>query len=353
MRNERNAWQGILSVVALFALAFSFTAEFLWSGASIGSPSWSMLNILTCSLQWTMPIFVSLFGSVFLSSAHPIKIKLLWRDYVLPASISCIIWWALSAIVWMQNNHPQDLDLLTFRECLAEVLKAPSNIGFCHMLVSFFILYPLLHKIAQNRKLTEYAICLIFVMSLLEPWLRNIRYLSALALFADQLNWGYYRAWSFYLLCGAFFTKHDLDWIVCLLLYSFGIISTGAMAALTSLGTNFAPGYENAYIGFASPLTGIQTIALLLFFRRSFAKVHLPRFTRWTANLWYCIPVLPIVSAFTERLMTYIEVSDGVNAIISASLNALLTIGVIVTLGCLPGLKTLVGDYSHCRRELI
>lgn len=353
MRNERNAWQGILSIVALFVLAFSGAAEALWSGISIGSPSWSMLNIFICTMQWAMPIFVSLIGSVFLSSTHQIKSKPLWRDYVLPASISCVIWWVLSAIVCMKNNHPQDLDLLTFRECLAEVLEAPSNIGFCHMLVSFFILYPLLYKIAQNQKLTKYAVCLIFAMSLLEPFFRNIRYLSAVALFADQLNWGYYRAWSFYLLCGALFTKYDQDWRMCLLLYSLGIISTGAMIALTSLGTNFAPGYANEYIGFSSPLTGIQTIALLLFFRRIFDKAHLPRLTRLTANFWCCVPILSIVSVFTERLTTYTEASDGINALISATLNSLLTIGVIIALGCLPGLKTLVGDYSHGRRELI
>ena len=353
MRNERRTWQGILSIVALFGLAFSSAAETLWSDASVGSATWSILNIFTCSLQWAMPIFVSLIGSVFLSSTHQIKNRVLWRAYVLPALISCIIWWVLSAMVWMKNNHPQDLDLLTFRECLAEVLEAPSNIGFCHMLVSFFILYPLLHKIAQNCKLTKYTTCLIFVMSLLEPMFRNIRYLSAVALFADQLNWGYYRAWSFYLLCGVLFTKYDHDWKVCLLLYSLGIISTGAMIALTSLETNFTPGYANEYIGFASPLTGIQTIALLLFFRRTFDKVHLPRFTKLTANLWYCVPILSVVSVFTERLMPDIQVSDGINAIISATLSALLTIGIIMALGCLPGLKTLVGDYSHSRRELI
>lgn len=347
MREERRSWQGILSVIALLALSFKNSFESLWSETSIGMRTWSLCNVVSACTQWAMPAMVVLVGSVFLAAEKRLKVKYIWRHCIPSAIISCVIWWALSAVVWMKNNHPQDLDLITFRECMADVLEAPASIGFCQMLVTFFVLFPLLHTIAQNQKITQYGIILIFAMSMIESIFRYIPYLSAIALFTDQLNWGYYRAWTFYLLCGAWITKYELDWKISLFIYSAGIISTGALIALTSSATMISPGYANDYLGYRSPFTGIQTLAICLFIRRVFGEAHDTKLTRISKNIWHCAPILFIVSTFTERLMEFIEISSLKNILYSAMLNAIFTFCLILALGMLPGFRILVGDYSH------
>ena len=347
MQGERRSWHAVLSVIALLALSFGNSFESLWSGTSIGMRTWSLCNIVSACTQWAMPAMVALAGSIYLVTEKRLKAKYIWKLCIPSAIICCAIWWALSAIVWMKNNHPQDLDLITFRECLSEVLEAPASIGFCQMLVSFFILFPLLHTIAQNQKATQYGIILIFAMSLLESIFRYIPYLSAVALFTDQLNWGYYRAWTFYLLCGVWVTKYEPGWKISLLIYILGIVSTGALIAFTSSATVFAPGYANDYIGYRSPFTGIQTLSICLFVRRLFGESHFPNLTRITKNLWHCAPILFVVSIFTERLMEYIVTSNLENALYSALLNIIATFCIILAFGKLPGFRVLVGDYSH------
>lgn len=347
MPEERRSWHAILSIIGLIALSFGNSFESLWAGTSVGMRTWSLCNVVSSCLQWAMPAMVTLVGSIFLTTEKQLKVKYIWRYCAPSAIVSCAIWWISSAVVWMKNNHPQELDLITFRECMAEVLESPASIGFCQMLVSFFILFPLLHSIARNQQLTQYGIILIFSMSLLESVFRYIPYLSAIALFADQLNWGYYRAWTFYLLCGVWITKYEPGWKVALLIYALGVISTGALIALTSTATVFKPGYANDYIGYRSPFTGIQTLSICLFVRRVFGDAHFPALTRITKNVWYCVPVLFVVSLFTERLMEYVVTSSLEDAIYSAVLNAVATFCIILALGVLPGFKALVGDYSH------
>lgn len=347
MRENRCAWQGVLSLLALIALSFGNSFEALWAQMTIGTRAWSLCNTVAACTQWAMPTMVVLLGSVFLSSNRQVKLGYLWKRYVLPAAAGCALWWTLSAVVWMRENYPQELDLITFRECMAEVLEAPAHIGFCQMIVSFFMLYPLLCAVAHDRRLTAYGIMLIFAMSLVEPILRAIPYLSAAALFADQLNWGYYRAWAFYLLCGAWIAGAEHDWRASLLMYSLGIVSSGAMVALTSVTTAFQPGYANEYMGYASPLTGIQTVSICLFVRNAFGDVHAPRLTHMTKNMWHCAPVLFVVSPFTERLIEYFPLSDLGYALCSAALNAAAAFCAVLALGALPGFRGLVGDYLY------
>ena len=143
MIGERKAWQGLASLAAAIALSFGISFGTIWSELSIGNNAWSLCNCVSGLTQWAMPTFVCIMGSIFLTSPNPIRLSTLWRRFIPSSFLSCIIWWLASSVVIMHNNHPQDLDFLTFRECMAEALEVPAYIGFCHMLVSFFILYPL------------------------------------------------------------------------------------------------------------------------------------------------------------------------------------------------------------------
>ena len=347
MIGERKAWQGLASLAAAFALSFGISFGTIWSGVSVGTSAWSVCNCVSGLTQWAMPTSVCIIGSIFLSAPHSIGLSALWRRFIPSAIFSCIIWWLASSVVIMHNNHPQDLDFLTFRECMAEALEAPSFIGFCHMLVSFFILYPLLFRIANNEKLTLYTMLLIFAISMLETTLREVPYLSAVTMFADQLNWGYYRAWAFYLLFGAWVTKHEFDWKGALAIYVLGILATSLTISLTSITTNFNPGYANEYIGYTSPLTAVQTAAVVVFFRRLFGNITAPLFSRISKNLWHCVPVLYISSLFTERLTAAMTDSTVATALFGALINAILGILVVLALGQLSGFRVLVGDYDR------
>ena len=347
MVEERKTWQGVISLIAVLALSLDISFSSWWTTLSIGVSQWTLCNIVSGLTQWAFPSVVTVFGSIFLSPARHIKMKVLWQRFIPAALFSCAVWWLSTSVVTMHNNHPQDLDFLTFRECMVESLEAPAFIGFCHMLVSFFILYPLLYRIVSDEKILVYAIILFFVMGLLEASFNFIPYLSIVSMFTDQLNWGFFRAWTFYLLFGAWITNHDLSWKSALLVYVLGILATAGIIALTSITTNFSPGYANEYIGYTSPLTGIQTVALTVFIRRLFARKHSPKFIAITRNTWHCVPAVFVVSIFTDRMIGIITDSSLISVVLSGFCNFIIAIGIVLLLGFLPGFKFLVGNYRY------
>ena len=133
MVEERKTWQGVISLIAVLALSLDISFSSWWTTLSIGVSQWTLCNIVSGLTQWAFPSVVTVFGSIFLSPARHIKMKVLWQRFIPAALFSCAVWWLSTSVVTMHNNHPQDLDFLTFRECMVESLEAPAFIGFCHM----------------------------------------------------------------------------------------------------------------------------------------------------------------------------------------------------------------------------
>lgn len=345
MTENRAAWNALLSIAALIALALNNAFGSIWSSLVVGQVEWSVCNLVAALTQWALPALVAVVGSTFLAAAHLWNLKALWRSVIPMSVLSCVIWWLASSAIWIQNNFPQDLDLLTFRECMASVLKEPANISFCQMLVSFFILYPLLWRLVKDRKLMRYTLILFFIMGLAEPFLSYVPYVSMVTMFANQLNWGYFRAWTFYILLGAYITRYELKWPVRLAIYCAGIVASGGMAALTSWQTNLPVGYVNEYIGFASPLTGLQTMAIVLLFRQCLALLHAPVLTRRLAGAWSLPPLVFVSSFFAERLLAPLTSGEMLTAVVHAAVSLALAFGLFHAFKQLPGFRCLVGSY--------
>lgn len=345
MTENRSVWVSSLTIAALVALTLSNAFGSVWSGLSVCSPAWSMCNLAAALTQWALPSLVAVVGYTFLTAKRKWRMSVLWKRVIPPCALSCLIWWLSSAAIWIQKNYPQDLDLLTFRECMAAVLEEPANICFCQMLVSFFILYPLLWRIAENRRLMLYTLILFFVMGLLEPFLSVLPYVSMVTMFTHQLNWGYFRAWTFYIFLSVYFAKYEPQWPVRLLLYCAGIIATGGMAALTSWKTNLAVGYVNEYIGFSSPLTGIQTAAVILLFRHCLASCRAPLLTELASGAWSLPPLLFCSSFFAERLI-FSASSDAIYSVLITAISTAIVLGLFCMMKKLPGFRCLVGIYS-------
>ena len=345
MTENRSIWNVLLSAVALTALALSNAFGSVWASLTVGQAEWTVCNLVAALTQWALPSLVAVVGSTFLAAAHQWNLKTLWRSAIPMSVLSCVLWWLVSSAIWIQNNYPQDLDLLTFRECMACVLEEPANIAFCQMLVSFFILYPLLWRLSSDRKLMQYTLILFFIMGLVEPFLHSIPYISMVTMFASQLNWGYFRAWTFYLLLGAYVTRYELKWPTRLAIYCTGIVATGGMAALTSWQTNLPVGYVNEYIGFSSPLTGLQTIAMVVLFRKCLSSLRAPVLTKWLAGAWSLPPLVFVSSFFAERLLPSPTSGELMTAVLHAVVSVAMTLGIFYAFRQLPGFCCLVGSY--------
>ena len=86
MVEERKTWQGVISLIAVLALSLDISFSSWWTTLSIGVSQWTLCNIVSGLTQWAFPSVVTVFGSIFLSPARHIKMKVLWQRFI-PAAL--------------------------------------------------------------------------------------------------------------------------------------------------------------------------------------------------------------------------------------------------------------------------
>lgn len=339
-------WQLLLAIAALLALTMHHALQPLWAQLQIGMVQWTQANQLQALSQWALPVFVALTGSIFLTAPHTWSMKTLWRRVLPPTLLSCVFWWCACAVMYLQQHYPTEMDPQTFSHCLSMVLAEPANIGYCQMLVSMFLLYPLLRRIAAEKQVLQYCLLVLFLLNLLLPILRHIPVVSIVMRFFDQLNWGFFRTWAFYLLLGAYLARHPLPWPGRLAVYCLGMVSTALTIALTSWMTKSGPGFCADFTGMHSPLTACQAAAAIVLFSQFLGHVRMIRLTRTLSGLWMSVPISFVVHTFTSRFLPAYAGRILPYALSHMITDTLLTLLLTAALGALPGFRYLVGHYQ-------
>lgn len=342
---EHRIWHVLLAAAALLALTAQNASGPIFATLQLGMVQWTQASHVAALTQWALPVFTALAGSIFLASSRAWNLRTLWRQVIPSVALSCVFWWCAAAVIYLQKHHPQEMDVSTFMQCLGMVLSEPANIGYCQMLVSMFLLYPLLRQVALNRQVTGYCLAALFMVNVALPLLRLIPGGTTVTLFTNQLNWGYFRTWAFYLLLGVFLTEQPLSWPVRLAVYCAGIVSTGLMAALTSWQTTAATGFCQDYLGMHSPFTAAQAAAVFLLFRQLPARLKAPRLTRVLRGMWMCPPAAAVMYTLSSRFLPAYDGHLIRHTAVHMAADTLMTIGLVAALGALPGFRRLVGDY--------
>lgn len=340
---EFSGWHALLAIAALLALTVQNTILPLWQQMQVGMLQWTQLNQLYALTQCALPLLTALTGSIFLLAANTWNLRTLWTRIIPIAVLGCVFWWGACAVIYLQQYYPSEMDLQTFSQCLGMVLTEPGNIGYSQMLVSMFMLYPLLRRIVQKREVLGYCLLVLFLVNLLLPLLQHIPIVSVASLFFNQLNWGFFRTWAFYLLLGAYLTKYPPHWPVRLAVYCAGIISVGLSIALTSWLTKTTSGYCADYIGMHAPLTALQTAAIFLFASQMLRRTKLLRLRRSLSGLWMCVPVTAVIHSLTSRFLPAYSGFVLPCVMHHALTDSLLTMLLIAALNVLPGFRFLVG----------
>lgn len=342
---EYRPWHMVFAFFAVAALSAQNVAGELWADFQVGMEQWTQASHISALTQWALPGFAMLVGSLFLAPSRPYNMRMIWKKVMPTIALSCIFWWCLAAVVCLQKYYPQEMDMATYIHCLGLALDMPFNIGYCQMLVSMFLLYPLLWRITANAKVTRYCLIVLFTINSAIPMLKYIPYVSTATLFTDQLNWGFFRIWAFYLMLGAYLSYTKPSWSIRLSICCIGIISTGLMAALTSWETKSTVGFCGDYIGMSSPFTVCQTVAVFLVVSKICDAGILGALER-LKGLWISVPIVGIVSFFSAR---FIPVDSGNflgyvagHVFADTFLTVMLTMG----LGAIPGFRMLVGYYQ-------
>lgn len=259
---------GILSILAMLAIAFSNIFFDIWNALKTSDPLWDMYGLLSVCTQWGIPLLVALMGIIYIDTDMPHSTSVVYKKYFPTAMAACIFWWVINALIYQRMNHINELDWETFLECMSNVLYQPYNVFLLQLFAMLFAFYPLLTRIARDRGLLFYAVITSFVISMLLPILEFIPYVRYISLFTSQINWNFFTSFGFYLFFGIWIMKLELQWHHRVVAYCSGILSTVAMLTLTKTVSVFD--VDTRYIGFNSPFIAFQLLAIFVLIKQLF-----------------------------------------------------------------------------------
>ena len=344
MQRKPSGWLSAAMIISLTAAVLCSNATAQWTQQNVTTREWSMWGMASVGTQWGIPTLFTCLCAALFSMDLPYSQFVILRQKLPRALLMTAVWWTVCAAVWMQTNYPNEMDTQTFAQCLSEVLEDPVNMTVLLALSSSVLLYPLLWRVLHQRTVRRYCLLLFFLFSFLLPLLKLVPYLSAVTMLTDQLNWGYFTSWGFYVLLAGEILLEDLKpWPRTFMLCG-GILAFALSYAATSWSTDIAPGFFSDYIGIASPMTALQTAAVLTLAKTVFRRLRPRRLERFSFVSAGCLPAAYLAQSILQSIPAVS--TDHPAAGIGISLLAVLLACLFnASLLQIPGFRLLTGSW--------
>jgi len=197
----------LMRITAMAAVVVLHVSGMKWSEAAAGSFEWHVLNIFDSLVQWAVPVFVMISGSLFLGSEK--TVKQIYSKNLLRILTAFIFWSFLYAVgMIFSGNAPKDI--------VKAFTGGAYHMWFLFMIAGLYMIVPFLRLIVKDEKLTRYFLILSFIFAFVFPQLIKIISVSSGggALFLEELT-GKFRlnfviGFQFYFVLGYYLNRHVL-----------------------------------------------------------------------------------------------------------------------------------------------
>lgn len=217
----------------------------------IGSSRWIVLSVYGNLINWAVPVFVMISGSLFLAPEKDISLQNIFKKNILRMIIAFIFWSALYAVfdTYIYNPtavHKNALGLVV------RFLLGHSHLWFLYMIVGLYLLVPLLRKISADWDMVRYFLVLCLVFKFFIPivmWaLQVVDFVftppQSLYDFANQVyskfNFYFTSGYIFYFVAGYYLARTEISRKFEFSLYFLAILSAVASIVYTVFGSPIA-----------------------------------------------------------------------------------------------------------------
>lgn len=261
----------IVSVVMMVTLHISGVGM----RADIGSFDWHVCNIYDGITHICVPVFIMISGAFLLDPEREYSIKKLYKVKILRI-VTAFVFWSLFYAVIRACRSTLPFGKKFVLEFLTDFLKGEFHLWFMFMIAGLYMITPILRKITQDKKLTEYFLILscVFMFGLSNVALYSLHgRIDEIFLYIDEkANMDFVFGYTFYYVAGYYFKRYSPGKKFKTILYIGGLVS----AVIIPLGTYYysAKLGENLFIiyAFQSPFIGLLSISSFVLFKDLFCS---------------------------------------------------------------------------------
>ena len=167
---KRKYYLKYLRTISCILVVFVHVSALFFSTTTVRSFDWNIVNLYDCAGIVGVPLFVMISGALHLDSDYELTGKRLFKK-TLRLFVIFYLWTLIGNIVYMiQLEQPITLSLIK-NEVFLRTLKRyyMSHLWFLPMLITLYIITPILRQVVRNRQVTKYLLILLFVLEIAIP----------------------------------------------------------------------------------------------------------------------------------------------------------------------------------------
>lgn len=257
---SRTIYFDYLRAFATVAVITIHVSAMHWYSGDVTSVNWNLLNFYNGITSWAVPVFVMISGALFLNNNKQISILSLYTKNI-KRIVCCYIFWSA---IYTVNQLAMGM---TMKNAILYFIRGNYHLWFLFMIVSLYIIIPLLRKITASFEITKYFLILALVFTFIFP--RTFQLLimfdiphtaSLLDAFLDagaDFNWHITLGYSSYFILGYYLSTAEFSKNQLRIIYIFGIAGFLGVFGLSAI--------HSIYVGTpSSHFLGAFSISMLL-----------------------------------------------------------------------------------------
>lgn len=184
-KKDRIIYLDILRILATIAVITIHVSAHHWYATSPVSYEWNVFNFYDSIVRWAVPIFVMISGAIFLDKNRVIETKKLYKKNIFRIVCAFIFWSVLYAIILGNSSN--------IKEFIDKIFVGHYHLWFLYMILGLYIITPILRKITEDKKMTEYFLMISIIFTIIIPTVFKFQVFSNMTeiLKNIDLNFGY------------------------------------------------------------------------------------------------------------------------------------------------------------------
>ena len=156
---ERNWGLDLLRILAAFTVVMLHVSPQAYLDVEIASAPWNVMNAITGLCCWNVSAFFMLSGAFLLAPQKTMSTRTLYRKNIARLAAAFVFWSAVYALTYCLLRGKGKWTFLN------ELLRGHYHMWFVFTLISLYAVVPLLRKITESKKATEYFLLIGFLFT--------------------------------------------------------------------------------------------------------------------------------------------------------------------------------------------
>ena len=265
----------LMRILATYGVVLMHTSPLPAEYQLADHPAWRASMALSILFRWCVPVFFMVSGALFLNPKRSFSVRKLYRKNILRIA-TCFVFW--SAFYALAHCAIMGKGKWTF---LNQLLRGHYHMWYIFAILALYMLLPMLRKMTESRKLTEYFLGLGFLFVFLLPRLISFALMlnpphadvvASIQSAVRQVNPLSGANSVFYFVLGYYLQAYPLKKAVRIPLWLAGAAGYLATVVLTIWHTGLTQSVSGQFYGPDSTTVLAMSVAVFLLFEHAFAR---------------------------------------------------------------------------------